>query len=69
MKRRDVIKYVFATLLALFTLFAIGTLSYAKHRRQQRPIEEGQRIQQRLEAYGQQGSVPERRNVETQAAQ
>lgn len=58
MKTRDVLKYGFATFLGLFTLFAIGTLAYAKNRRQARPAEEARRIEQRLQTYGDHGRIP-----------
>ncbi len=66
MKTRDIVKYCFAALLGLFTVFAIGTLSYAKQRRQNRPADEARRIEERLEAYGTRGTLPGKMEVSQQ---
>ncbi|MGI8905060.1 MAG: hypothetical protein ACR2IE_01050 [Candidatus Sumerlaeaceae bacterium] len=60
MKTRDVIKYAFASILALVTLAAIAGMTYAKHQRQRRDPTEAQRIERTLNTFGQQGRIPEK---------
>jgi hypothetical protein len=59
-KKRDVIKYVFAACLAMATIAAIGAMMYAKYERERRSEEEARRIQQTLNAFGQDGKIPEK---------
>lgn len=60
MKKRDVIKYVFAACLALATIAAIGGMTYAKYQRERRSEDEARRIQQTLSAFGEGGKIPEK---------
>lgn len=59
-KKRDVIKYVFAGCLALATVAAIGAMTYAKYERERRSQDEARRIQQTLNAFGEDGKIPEK---------
>jgi hypothetical protein len=60
MKIRDVIKYAFASVLAIVTVAAIAGMTYAKYQRQRRDPTEAQRIEQTLNTFGQNGKIPEK---------
>jgi hypothetical protein len=58
MKRRDIIKYIFAACLAAATIAAIAAMTYARYERHRRSEEEARRIQQTLNAFGTNGQIP-----------
>ena len=59
-KKRDVLKYAFAAVLAAATVAAIGGMTYAKYQREHRSEEEMRRIQQTLHTFGEGGKIPEK---------
>lgn len=59
-KRRDVAKYLFASVLALITAAGIVGMTYARYERQRRDASEAERIQQTLNTFGKDGRIPEK---------
>ncbi len=60
MKTRDIVKYVFASLLALMTVVAIGGLYVARHYRDKMSTQQETQLRQTLTIYGQNGALPEK---------
>ena len=59
-KVRDIIKYAFALILALVTFGAIAGMEYVKYQRRTRDAAERERIQETLQQYGTDGSLPKK---------
>lgn len=63
-KRRDVLKFAFATILAVVTFAAIAGMTYAKSQRKKQGEDEVRRIRQTIEQYGTHGQLPEKINTQ-----